>query len=131
MGDRVTFDKCWICEGRFPEPLPVSGGTIPVDCATCGPYQISFSQYVSAFPEGVDRNRLSFWNKQRAYTGAVNFVVGGTLYELGVAGGSLLAALPTGSGSTLRSLSADYLYDNFGPRSIYDADSPSTTCSKQ
>jgi hypothetical protein len=47
----------------------------------------------------------------------MNFAMTGVSYEAGVAGGSLISAIPTGSGNTVRDSLANGLYDLFGPES--------------
>jgi RHS repeat-associated protein len=50
-------------------------------------------------------------------TAVMNFAMTGVSYEAGVAGGSLISAIPTGSGNTVRDSLANGLYDLFGPES--------------
>ncbi|MFZ1906784.1 MAG: RHS repeat-associated core domain-containing protein [Steroidobacteraceae bacterium] len=59
------------------------------------------------------------------YTAAANFGATGTAYEVGIAMGSMLSAIPTGGGNTVRDSLANALYNAYGPSSPYNA---SSTC---
>lgn len=53
-------------------------------------------------------------------SGALNFAMTGASFETGALVGSLIAAIPTGSGSTVRDSVADAMFGAFGPDTLPD-----------
>lgn len=53
-------------------------------------------------------------------SGALNVAITGVSFEVGALAGSMISAIPTGSGDTIRDSLADVLFDSFGPDALPD-----------
>ncbi len=89
-----------------------------------GTNAVTAGRYIFSGLRGTTIGAASFTSLETGIlvgvTAAANFAASGVAYEGGVAAGSMISAIPTGGGDTVRDSVADLMYDLFGPRSEYD-----------